>query len=234
MAGFSITKKNPLSSEPAHKFAPSEAEKHNWLKNSNIQTVLDIGANVGHFATRINSILPWATIYSFEPLRSSYEQLVFACDEIASFSAFPFALGDEDGETTIYHNAFSPSSSMLRLSEQLRKNFPFAQNVERQTVEVRRLDDVVSGLDLRNNLLIKIDVQGFEDRVIRGGLSTIRQAKILIVETSFERLYDDQPIFDDIYTSLRRMGFSYNGAFEQLSSPLDGRALQQDSIFVRD
>jgi Methyltransferase FkbM domain len=92
---------------------------------------------------------------------------------------------------------------------------------------------VTGDLDLAENILIKIDVQGFEDRVIAGGLKTIQMAKLLIVETSFESLYDDQPLFDTIYEMLKRMGLTYHGNFNQFLNPIDGNILQADGIFIK-
>ena len=113
--------------------------------------------------------------------------------------------------------------------------FPFTSKVVLEKVAIKRLDDVTGNLDLAKNILIKIDVQGFEDRVIAGGLKTIQIAKLLIVETSFESLYDDQPLFDTIYEMVKRMGFAYHGNlnFSQLSNPIDGNILQADAIFIK-
>lgn len=44
------------------------ANKHLWLTNLNINTVVDIGAHEGEFAAKIRGILPTASILSFEPL----------------------------------------------------------------------------------------------------------------------------------------------------------------------
>ena len=53
-------------------------------------------------------------------------------------------------------------------------------------------------LPLKPNLLVKIDTQGFEDRVIRGGEQTIKKASIVVVEVSFTKLYEHQPLFSDL------------------------------------
>jgi len=70
-----------------------------------------------------------------------------------------------------------------------KRAFPFTSKDALEKIAVKRLDDMARDLDLTENILIKIDVQGFEDRVIAGGLKTIQMAKLLIVETSFESLY---------------------------------------------
>lgn len=46
-----------------------------WLKEMDIKSVLDIGANEGQFASLIRILLPDATINSFEPIPQCYEKL---------------------------------------------------------------------------------------------------------------------------------------------------------------
>ena len=111
--------------------------------------------------------------------------------------------------------------------------FPYTARTWVERVSVRTLDGVVTGLELRDNVLIKIDVQGYEDRVIRGGPRALARAKALIVEVSFQPLYDSQPLFDSIYRMLWELGFKYAGSMEQLMSPVDGSVLQSDAVFLR-
>src|SRR5262249_49722699 len=92
------------------------------------------------------------------------------------------------------------------------------------------LDSVTDDLDLAKNILTKIDVQGFEDRVIVGGLKTIRLAKLLIIELSFENLYDGQSLFDTIYQTMKQLGFEYHGNFSQILNAIDGNILTGFSL----
>jgi FkbM family methyltransferase len=229
--GLSVTRYNPRATV-ANKFKPDEQDRFSWLRNAGIRTVLDVGANIGQFAAQIRAVIPSAQIYSFEPLSECYRQL--SSNLLGpSFEALPIALGAENGRTIMNRNAFSPSSSILTLGAAHKESFPFAIDTQAESVEVRRLDDVAGELDLRDNLLIKIDVQGFEDQVIKGGEFTIRRARVLIVEVSFEALYENQPVFDDIYRALQHLGFGFRGAASQLLDPSDGRVLQADGIFVK-
>ena len=82
-------------------------------------------------------------------------------------------------------------------------------------------------------VLIKIDVQGYELFVLHGGPETVKRARALIVETSFTKLYEGQPLFDDIYKTLKKSEFDYGGNWDQLTDPRDGRILQTDAIFLR-
>jgi hypothetical protein len=96
-----------------------------------------------------------------------------------------------------------------------------------------RLDDLAAELDIRAPFLVKMDVQGFEDKVIAGGPNTIRRADIVVVEVSMIRLYAGQPLFADIYRMMTDLGFQYRGNWEQCISPLDGQVLQADAIFMK-
>ena len=218
-------------------FGPSTADTRkswNWLTRRGIRTILDIGANVGQFAAEIHQVLPNAMIYSFEPLRDCYEQLVANMKGAGNFRAFHFALGDENWEAQMHRSEFSPSSSLLSMAELHKKAFPFTRMETRDTVPVKRLDDVAGDLTLSDHLLVKIDVQGYEDRVIAGGRNTISRADILIVETSFQSLYEGQALFANIFDALREIGFRYHGSLDQIRDPRDGRILQADSIFLRE
>ncbi|MDZ7626176.1 MAG: hypothetical protein U5J96_17240 [Ignavibacteriaceae bacterium] len=67
----------------------------------------------------------------------------------------------------------------------------------------------------------------------RGAEKTIKEIDIILIETSFNELYKNQPLLKDIYDFLSNRGFNYYGSFEQLYDVRDGRILQADSIFIR-
>ncbi len=209
-------------------------EPYEWLKGMSIRTVLDIGANTGQFASQIHRLLRDATLYSFEPLEDCYNELLKRMGRIPKFHAFNFALGDKNGEAQIFRNDFTPSSSLLPMREIHKEAFPFTKNVTTQTIKIRRLDDILSELDIVDDILVKIDVQGFEDKVILGGDRLISRASVLIVETSFQSLYQGQYLFDAIYDMLRQRGFRYMGGEESLKNPQDGSILACDSVFCRE
>ena len=111
--------------------------------------------------------------------------------------------------------------------------FPYTAKHAPEAIEVRPLDEVLEGTQLDEHILVKIDVQGYEDNVILGGTKIIKRAKVLIVEVSFDVLYEGQCLFDDIYHLVRKMGFRYAGQIDQLTSPVDGTLLQADALFLR-
>lgn len=208
-------------------------EPYEWLKGMNIQTILDVGANTGQFASQFHRLLPDARLYSFEPLEDCYNALLKRMGRVPKFHAFNFALGDINGQADIYRNDYTPSSSLLSMEELHKRAFPFTSHATVQKIKIRRLDDIVNELDIVENVLVKIDVQGTEDKVIMGGERLLSRASILIVETSFEPLYKDQLLFDGIYDLLRERGFLYAGSESPKGNPENGRTLYCDSVFCR-
>lgn len=207
-----------------------------WLLEMNIRTVLDIGANTGQFARLIHAALPEAAIISFEPLPDCYEILRQALPAESGFQALNCAIGDQDGELEFFRSAHSPSSSFLTMTEFHKEAFPESaggQESRPLRVPVRKLDDITRNLSLQDNLLVKMDVQGYEDKVIAGGAAILKRTKVVIVEMSFLPLYQGQPLFDDIYRKLVDLGFTFQGNIQQAFHPVDGRIVSADSVFIR-
>jgi len=214
-------------------FSPQYKPENHWFAECGIRTVLDVGAHMGEFAQRIRTMLPDAELICFEPLEEPFTKLTKRFRGQPNFRAIRCALGENTGQHEIHHNEYAPSSSLLPMTKLHKQSFTFAVKEQTEIVEVRRLSDVVRELNLRDPLLLKLDVQGFEDKVIAGGENVVARAKIIIIEVSFQPLYEGGPLFDDIYQLLKEHGFTYNGNFEQLFSPKDGRVLQADAIFCR-
>jgi FkbM family methyltransferase len=204
-----------------------------WLRKLGIKTVIDIGANTGQFAASMNEIFPDARLYSFEPQKDCYEELLIKFKDVSCFHAFNIALGNEAGELEFYRNDYSQSSSLLPMAELHKTSYPFTKNSMLDKVEVTLLDNIFQQLEIETPFLIKVDVQGFEDKVIEGGKKTFSQAKVVIIEMSFEVLYEGQKLFDEMYQIMRNFGFEYRGSLQQLLNPDDGRVLQEDAIFMR-
>jgi FkbM family methyltransferase len=204
-----------------------------WLVNLRPRTILDIGANVGRFALTARKLFPAAHIYSFEPLTDclAAAHRVMRGDRL--FTGINIALGAVHGRATFQRNAASPSSSLLKVTRLHTTAFPGTELTTEMTVPKHLLDDVAEGLSFQCPMVVKIDVQGFEDQVLCGGEQTIRRASVLLVETSFETLYEGQALFGDIYGRLQSWGFDFRGNLDQACAPGDGRVLQADSLFVK-
>ena len=205
-----------------------------WLINNNIKTVIGIGANIGEFTAIFAELFPNAQIYAFEPLPDCFGQLTKVAKRYQGrVRAFNIALGTQEGSFEFHRSAWAPASSFLEMSDLHKKNYPHSAGSETVSVEVKTLDKVFENIDLKKNIFIKMDVQGFEDEVIKGGLEVIKRAKVLVIECSLQQTYEGEPMFDGIYRLLRPMGFEYRGSLKQSVCKDDESFLQADCVFMK-
>lgn len=204
-----------------------------WMRDIAPLSILDIGANAGQSTIAFHALYPNAKIYAFEPIPECYEQLKLLSLKIPNLKTFNMAVGDSIGELSFEKNEFTASSSFLPLASTHKQLFSYAKETKEIAVQINKLDNIFSGTNFDGPILIKIDVQGFEDQVLRGGETLVKNSHILIIETSFKTLYDGQPLFKDIYQLLHSWGFEYRGSAEDMYHPISHEIIQSDSIFVK-
>lgn len=203
-----------------------------WLLDSNIQTVLDVGANIGEFTCIYNELFPSAEIHAFEPLPNCFTKLKKRAENMRNVNLYNIALGSKEEKLNIHESTWHPASSFREMGHLHKQNYPHSSESTDLIVDIRRLDDVVKDSDLKNNILIKMDVQGFEDEVIKGGENIFKKAKVIVVESSFQKLYENEPMFKGIYSLLQPLGFDFVGSLKQSINKEDGSFLQGDCIFL--
>lgn len=196
-----------------------------------INKVIDIGANIGQFASSSSLAFNKAHYHCFEPIKAVFEELKTNLINQANFNLYNIALGNETGIKKIHINNYSPSSSILEMSELHKTNFEYTRNYTVSDINIDKLDSFITNIEPTKNTLVKIDVQGFEQEVIAGGTKFLKECGVIIVEMSFQQLYKDQPLFHDIYMTLYKLGYRYCGNIEQLSGTKDQRILQADCLF---
>ncbi len=207
------------------------------LEHLPIRSVIDVGANTGGFARMILGIFPEAHIYSFEPLPAPFKELSkWVKNQNGRIKAFNIALGDKEGDVKMfYHLKHSPSSSLLKSTEVCERLYPVMKKQISISIKLTTLDQVIASISelLIPDVLIKIDVQGYEDRVIRGGRETFRRrAKALILEVGLDSLYENQPTYKDILFLLDELGYRYVGNVSQVYAD-DGHVIYIDAVFMK-
>jgi len=172
-----------------------------------IQTVIDVGANIGQFATAIRQFYPDSQIFSFEPVPKCFQLLQKNTKDLPCISVFNLALGLENGNISFFENAHSHASSALKVSDYQKINTPKTKTYKEIEVDCQRLDDFKFEKPLQTPILLKLDVQGFEKSVLEGATLFLNQVDFLLLETSFIAMYDNEPLFDEMHSYLKEKGF---------------------------
>jgi len=204
------------------------------IKSQNINCILDIGANTGQFAVYMRSYGYQDKIRSFEPLKTAFEKLHALAGKDAKWKAFNFALGHENQTNTINVSKNSSSSSILDMLPEHLSSAPHSKYIDVEDIEIKTLDSVFDELcDNEDNIMLKIDTQGFEKQVIDGAKDTLEHIKIIQLEMSIIPLYQNELLFRPMIDYLDSLGFQLFSLENGFANPETGQLLQVDGIFVR-
>lgn len=192
--------------------------------------IYDIGANIGTWTCLAKSIFPSAQVEAFEPLAthfSGFRQWTAPWPNDVRLHAC--ALGVNEGTADMQVMSFSDASSLLPLAAAGREEFNI-QFSSVQPVPVMPLDVLVARAKLAPPDLIKLDVQGSELDVLRGGERCLTHARAVLCEVSFRPYYEGQPLFADVVAFMRERGFDLCALGE--STALGAPLVQADALFM--
>jgi FkbM family methyltransferase len=225
--GFDLRRYRPASSDDAQFMAMVSAHK--------VDLIFDVGANIGQFGRQLRNAGYGGRIVSFEPLTAARNHLLVTSNNDPLWEIAPqAAIGNEDGEIEIHVAGNSVSSSVLDMLDAHASAAPGSAYVGCEKVPLRRLDTIAPDyLHPDATLFIKIDTQGYEDRVLQGAHNLLARAVGLQLELSLVPLYDGQRLYDEMIVQLKALGFDLWAMTPAFIEPTNGRLLQVDATFFR-
>lgn len=225
--GFDLIRYNSASSQNSRIL--------NFFSIYKIDTVLDVGANIGQFAMELRESGYNGRIISFEPLSEAYSHLLINSKKDPNWIIAPrMAMGNEKGKKTINISGNFVSSSILKMTDTHIKGAPESVYISSEEVCINKLDNIwKTFLKNKDNIFIKIDVQGYELEVIKGAVNILSKIKGMQIELSLVPLYESQLFFLDMLNYITNLGFELwdiSPGFRDIQS---GKLLQFDGIFFR-
>lgn len=197
-----------------------------------IATIFDVGANQGQFAIASNIYYPKATIYSFEPVPDIFRNLERNTKNINNIHCINYALGATEGEIDFYSNNHSHASSALIVSDFQKAVIPETLKTKQIKVDVNTLDKITTTLNIQSPILLKMDVQGFEKKVLEGAINFINKVDYLLFEASFISMYDGEALFEEMHTIVKDLGFELIAPTGFLQSK-NLQVLQMDMLYKK-
>jgi FkbM family methyltransferase len=205
------------------------------LRHLGLTAVLDVGANIGQYGQALRAGGFTGRILSCEPLSEAYPHLARRAAKDPQWTALNTAVGAEPGEIEINVAANSYSSSILPMTDAHRLAAPGSDFVAAEKVPMTTVAALVAdhGVDPARALL-KVDTQGYEAQVLDGAADLLGRFAAVQLELSMVRLYDGQPLFDEMVDRMRGAGFGIFALEGGFSDRRTGRMLQCDGFFVRE
>lgn len=199
-----------------------------------IDLLIDVGANKGEYGLSRRRTGYTGEIISFEPLSASYASLrALAGDDPKWTVGDRMAIGDRSDEIEINLAANGVSSSVLPMLETHVAAAPQARYIGRERVPLRRLDEVVGPRVAGRRVYLKLDVQGFERRVLSGAERILENVVALQLEMSLLPLYQGEALMPEMCQFLLGKGFEVWDLQPGFRDPETGRLLQIDGVFTK-
>jgi len=206
------------------------------LDHYRINCVIDVGANIGQFGRRLRRLGYRGRIVSFEPVSANHVLLYEAAERFPTWTVQPIALGDAPGELTINVSKHRVFSSFLTPNTFARDTFGDEVEVgARESVRIERLDDVFTDLvrpTPGERMLLKLDTQGYDLRVVAGATRTLEWVDVLLSELSMIPIYDGMPSYREALAAYELLGY-LPSAFDCVVVDAARRAIEFDCLLVR-
>lgn len=160
--------------------------------------ILDIGAHKGSYTDQFLNFNRNANIILFEPNIYLYKKLLIKYKNKKNIKILNYGVGEKNSKEKFLINKNSDYvSSFSKINNKskylLIRNLVFGSfknKVKKTNVHVKKLDSILA-LKRKKIDLMKIDVEGYEEKVLNGGKSILKRTKIILIEFHKDDLYKD-------------------------------------------
>lgn len=162
---------------------------------------IDIGANIGIHSMTAAKANRNIEIFSFEPESNNYINFIrnIVLNQFENIRPFKMGLGNFKGNTFMNINeGWNKGKHSLKVN--------FQENDRKITIPVNQLDsfkEYVTG----NQLLLKIDVEGFEKEVLEGAKAVINQVENVVIIIELVTEINSLETCNEIVNLLKKYGF---------------------------
>jgi FkbM family methyltransferase len=196
--------------------------------------ILDIGANVGEFVTDLRKLGVRKMVYSFEPILAAFEKLREVQSNDSQLRIYNLAIGETKSRKVINlaNNNFA-SSSFLNFNHYHKNAAPSIEFFGTEEVDVITISDFLSRENM-NNIFVKIDVQGWEIKVLEGiSENDWKKIRGFRIEVNLSENYVGSASMFDVLAFLKLKGYSIYRIAPGFGMPNFGRLLQAEVLFTR-
>lgn len=204
---------------------PSQKSSLTRLKELGFEpkNILDIGAYEGNWALEISEIFPDAHILMIEGQNLKEEKLLKVTKSLKSADVLIALLGSEVKKVNF--NIYETASSVLTENN--------VTNAKIEKLQLDLLDDVLKNRTTSSFDFIKIDTQGYELEILKGGLKTLGRAEAVLLEVSLLNIYNDAPLVAQIIDFMSKNEYVLYDICTLMRRPYDKALFQSDFLFLK-
>ena len=191
----------------------------------NPAVAIDVGAYIGEWTSSFKHIFPSTRVLMVELQCSHLERLRAVAAAFNSIELAPVLLGAQERDSVPFHLCESASSV---LAESARSTAERTISVSMTTLDKFTANTVFARPDF-----IKLDVQGYELEVLRGGELALASAEAILMEVNLLDILEGAPLFHEATQFMSERGFQVYDICTFFRRPYDGALWQVDVIFVR-
>lgn len=206
--------------------------------------IFDVGANQGQSIRRFKKIFPKSIIHAFEPIKEEFDKLQNEFKSDSNIFLNNCALGDSLGEkkfnimASTGHSSFfkiSPNTEWLKIRS---KEFGATENEYIKKVvdvKINTINNYCNNNDILKIDILKLDTQGYEEKILAGASEIIPRIKLIETELMFDNVYEKRLNFYDIEKHILKHNFRLL-AIEPLnfSNLLEGYMFCVDAIYLNE
>lgn len=193
-----------------------------------VNTVIDVGVAYGTPA--LYRHFPRAHVVLIEPVPHFRAPIAALRSTLASSDYIELGLGSAPATATINYRHDAPILTSLLESSALRDNGH--EDIEPVTIQLTTLDILLPTLpNLPSDILLKIDSEGYELEILKGGMAVLPRIKYLMLEVSVIKRFEASYSCTELMQFLQQQGFVL---FTCLSASVDteGYCRVIDAIFI--
>lgn len=197
---------------------------NNRFSQSEIKVIFDIGANSGQSLGKFKSAYPGAMIYSFEPVKATFEKLKQAAANHPNVVCEQFAMGSKTGSATIFLEVNSEWNSLIEINEKSDK--------PTEIIEVQTVDEYVKLHEISRIDILKSDTEGFDLEVMKGAVESLKQKRVsfIYVETAINGHDMRHTHLNKLAEFLEPLGYYFYHLYEAKGF---GPSYYSNALFVR-
>lgn len=209
LSGALVLKKIPVGIEPALDI------KFRFGENC-VNTIIDVGANVGQSALYFRNWFPKAQIHCIEPIDASFLELKSKIKEL-KISCYNVGLGSEEKKVLFKVLKKEPNSVQNSIQE------PGIDNIKNDNFYLEEkvllpLDTFLEVNEISQIDYLKIDTEGYDLEVLKGASATLKnqRVKFIQVEASMNPYNKDHVSFFEMIDYLKNYNYHLFGLYEQI------------------